>query len=314
MKDMNILLTGGLGNIGSYISNKFSYQKYDVTIVDNFSNIANIKMHPNIKIKKRDIRDKTLIDDLYDNRYNIIIHLAAQISVDKSINDPIHDAENNIDGTLNILEISRRLDTKNFIYISSAAVYGRPIYSPIDENHPTNAISPYGLSKLTGERYSMLYHHLYDIPTVCLRIFNVYSPHQNPNNPYSGVITKFIDRVRNDENPIIFGDGNQTRDFVYIDDVTNAILKSIENKNAIGKIFNIGTGRPIKIKDLAGTIIDISNKKQLVPEFTQHRTGDIVESCANIANATKMLGYEPKYSLENGLQLCFEKQLNKKDE
>lgn len=296
--ETSILVTGGLGQIGSYISNILSYEN-DVTILDNFSNnIKDIKISSNIKIKKGDIRDN---NDLRE--YDIIIHLAAQIYVDKSINDPMYDADNNINGTLNILESSRRSDIEKFIYISSAAVYGRPEYLPIDEKHPTNPISPYGLSKLTGERYSKLYHDLYGLPVTCLRFFNVYSPFQDPNNPYSGVITKFINRIKNSESPIIFGDGNQTRDFVYIDDVANVISKTIYNKRCIGKIFNIGNGMPTKIKDLAEIIISMSNKNLNI-KFMPPKIGDIMESYADLTNAKEILAYKPKYALGQGLKSC----------
>lgn len=297
---MNILVTGGLGQIGSYVSNILSHEN-DVTVIDNFSNnIKNKVIPPNIKIIKGDICNRVLIKDLCN--YDMIVHLAAQISVDKSINNPIYDADNNISGTLNLLEMSRKSDMRNFVYISSAAVYGRPEYVPIDEIHPTNPISPYGLSKLTGERYSMLYYDIYGLSVTCLRLFNVYSPFQDPNNPYSGVIIKFINKVKNSENPIIFGDGSQTRDFVYIEDVANAIFKTIENKKAIGKVFNIGSGKPTRIKDLADIVIGLLGKN-VSSEFLQPKIGDIIESYANITNARDILSYEPKYTLEEGLRL-----------
>ncbi len=135
------------------------------------------------------------------------------------------------------------------------------------------------------------------------RLFNIFSPRQNPDNPYSGVITKFIERARNNQSPVIFGDGNQTRDFVYIEDVVYAIFKAMENKRATGEVFNIGTGRPTKIKELAEIIINISNKK-LKPEFVPEQVGDIRESYADIMKAEEILGYKPKYLLEQGLRLC----------
>lgn len=182
-----------------------------------------------------------------------------------SIENPIIDSYNNINGTLNLLETSRKSDIKRFVYISSAAVYGLPIYLHIDEKHPTNPISPYGLSKLTGERYAMLYHDLYRLPVTSVRLFNVFGKFSNSDD-YSGVITKFINRVKDNKNPIIFGDCNQTRDFIYINDIVNTISKIIENDKTIGEIYNIGTRNPTKIVDLAETIIDIFDKK-LEPEF-----------------------------------------------
>ncbi len=293
---MKILITGGLGKIGSRLCNKLS-QKHDIIILDNFSNNSSIA--PCADIIKGDVRDRKIVDNII-SKADIIIHMAAQISVDKSMYDPIYDADNNINGTLNILEASRKSNIKRFIYISSAAVYGKPIYLPIDEKHPTSPMSPYGLSKLTGERYSILYHDLYNLPVTCLRLFNIFG-FQNSKDSYSGVITKFIDRVKNDKNPIIFGDGNQIRDFIYINDVINVISQTIENKNTVGEILNVGTGNPTKIVNLSETIIKILNKK-LVPEFVSPKIGDIRESYANVIKMKNILGYVPKYSLEQGLK------------
>lgn len=292
---MKILITGGLGKIGSRLG-EILCQTYDIVVLDNFSNNSGIVHY--VDIIKGDVRDRKIVDSII-NKVDIVIHMAAQISVDKSIDDPIHDADNNINGTLNILEASRKSDIKKFVYISSAAVYGKPIYLPIDEKHPTNPMSPYGLSKLTGERYSMLYFDLYKLPVTCLRLFNIFG-FQNSKDSYSGVITKFIDRVKSDKNPIIFGDGNQIRDFIYINDVINIISKTIENKNTIGEIFNVGTGNPTKIVNLSETIIKIFDKK-LISEFEPSKIGDIRESYADINKLKNILGYVPKYSLEQGL-------------
>ena len=299
---MKILLTGGLGQVGSYLAERFS-ESDEVTILDNFSNsLKDPKSLINVNIIKGDIRDKREVNELA-GKADTIIHTAAQISVKKSMEDPVFDAENNINGTLNLLEAARRSDIGRFIYISSAAVYGKPVSLPINEEHPTKPLSPYGLSKLTGERYAMLYHSLYGLPVVCLRPFNIFSPRQRSDSPYSGVITKFIEKVRRDKNPVIFGDGEQTRDFVYIEDIVEAIFNTMENKKAVGEVFNIGTGNQTRIKELAETIIEVCDKK-LVPEFAPGLKGDIRESYADIAKAKKMLGYRPKYSLEQGLELC----------
>jgi UDP-glucose 4-epimerase len=297
---MRVLITGGLGQVGSYLGERFS-ENHEVTVLDNFSNsLNNSKFSPDIKVIKDDIRNRRVVNELVD-KVDVIIHTAAQISVNKSIEDPIYDADNNINGTLNLLEAARRSDIKRFIYISSAAVYGKPKKLPIDEDHPTNPLSPYGLSKLTGERYTILYHNLYGLPVVCIRPFNIFSPRQNPNSPYSGVITKFIERIGNNQNPIIFGDGYQTRDFVYIEDVVDVIFKVMEHKGAIGNIFNIGTGKSTQIKELADIIIKISNKN-LEPEFVSAQIGDIKESYADVTKAKKILGYVPKFDLEEGLK------------
>ena len=298
---MKILITGGLGKIGSRLCESLS-QTYDIVVLDNLSNNSGI-VHC-AEIIKGDIRDKKIVDDII-NKVDMVIHMAAQISVDKSIDDPVFDADNNINGTLNILDVSRKSNIKRFVYISSAAVYGKPIYLPIDERHPTNPMSPYGLSKLTGERYSMLYHDLYNLPVTCIRLFNIFG-FQNSKDSYSGVITKFIDRVKNDQNPVIFGDGNQIRDFIYVNDVINIISEAIENKSTIGEIINVGTGNPTKIVNLSDIVIRILGKK-LTPEFLSPKTGDIRESYADITKMKNILGYAPKYSLEQGLMHLIKK-------
>ncbi len=292
---MKILITGGLGKIGSYLCEALS-RKFEIIILDNFSNIS--KVIPYIHTIKGDIRDFKIVNDI-TNDVDIIIHTAAQTSVNRSIENPIYDIDNNINGTLNLLEASRKSDIERFIYISSAAVYGIPIYLPIDENHPTNPISPYGLSKLTAERYSILYNKLYELPVTVVRPFNIFGPFLNENDSYSGVITKFINRIKNNQNPIIFGDGNQTRDFIYINDIINAISKIIDNDKTIGEIYNIGTGNPIKIIDLAKIIMNIFDKN-LEPEFFPSKIGDIQESYANIDKIRKII--ETDYSLEKGLK------------
>jgi UDP-glucose 4-epimerase len=170
---MKILITGGLGQAGSYLAEQLS-ENNEITILDNFSNsLSNIKFPSNIKIIKGDIRNLKIVNELA-SKANTIIHTAAQTSVNKSIEDPVYDADNNINGTLNLLEAARKSDIERFIYISSAAVYGDPITLPVNEEHPTNPLSPYGLSKLTGEKYTRLYYNLYGLPTVCyaLSIFS----------------------------------------------------------------------------------------------------------------------------------------------
>ena len=299
---MRILITGGLGQVGSYIGGRLS-ENHDVTVLDNFSNsLNNIKLPSNVKIINEDIRNTKVVKELV-SKTDTIIHAAAQISVKESIENPIYDSDNNICGTLNLLEMARKSDIERFIYFSSAAVYGKPENLPINEEHHPNPLSPYGLSKLTGEKYAMLYYSLYGLPVVCLRPFNIFSPRQNPASPYSGVITRFIEKIRNNQAPVIFGDGKQTRDFVYIEDVVETVYNVMVNRNAKGEIFNIGTGNPTRIDELAKTIIKICNIK-MVPKFMNARIGDIRESYADITKARNILGYKPKYSLEKGLKLC----------
>jgi len=300
---MDILITGGLGQVGSYLTEELSKEKKNqLTILDNFSSrIRDFAAPDDVLVVEGDILDKEIVNRLV-SRNDIIIHTAAQVSVINSIEDPIKDAQNNIMGTLNLLDAARRKKIKRFIYFSSAAVYGNPKYLPIDENHPTNPMSPYGLSKLTGEKYGMIFHSLFGLPFVCLRPFNIYSQRQNPGSPYSGVISKFIERAKLDKPPIIFGDGSQTRDFVSVHDVVSMVIKCIENNSAVGEVFNVGTGIETNVKKLAFLCSDKE------PEYLPPKSGDISNSYADINKARNILGYYSKYCLEDGIKdLMFSK-------
>ena len=294
---MNILITGGLGQVGSYLTEELSKGEHNrVTVLDNFSsNIKDFVVPQEVVVVEGDILNKGLVDKLVSES-DFIIHTAAQVSVVNSIENPIQDAEVNISGTLNLLNAARKSDIRRFIYISSAAVYGEPVYLPIDEKHPANPMSPYGLSKLTGERYTMLFHSLYGLPVVCLRLFNIYSPRQNPDSPYSGVITKFIERARLDKPPVIFGDGNQTRDFVSIHDVIDVVVKCIECDDAVGEVFNVGTGVATTVNELARLCSDME------PEYEKAQSGDIRDSYADADKLRELVGCVPAQSLENGLK------------
>lgn len=293
---MNVLVTGGLGQVGSYLIEELAKEKSNkITLLDNFSsNIKDFKVPEGVVIVKGDIRNKEVVNELVSEN-EIIIHTAAQVSVVNSIENPIYDAENNIMGTLTLLDAARKCNISRFLYISSAAVYGVPQYLPIDEKHPVNPISPYGLSKLTGEKYAMMFHSLYGLPVVCLRPFNIYSPRQNPGSPYSGVITKFIERAKAGKPPIIFGDGKQTRDFVSVYDVVSAAVKCIEIDDAVGEVFNVGTGIATTVNELASLCSDIE------PEYKTAISGDIIDSYADITRAKDKVGYYPGYGLKNGL-------------
>ncbi len=215
--------------------------------------------------------------------------------------NPLFDAENNVIGTLNLLNAARKADIKRFVYFSSAAVYGDPIRLPVDELHPQNPMSPYGASKLSGEKYALMFHKAYGLRTTAIRPFNIYSPRQDPSNPYSGVISKFIDMVKKGKPPVIFGDGSATRDFVSVHDVVDLVMLMLEKDAAVGEVFNCGTGDATLITDLAQNIIDLYGKS-LKPAYEPERPGDIKFSYADISRAKDLLGYHPKVSLQAGLK------------
>jgi len=296
-KEETVLITGGLGQVGyySYLQLK---EKYKICILDN---MADSKVNPpdDAIFIKGDIRDKEIYSLLPE--IDSILHCAAQISITKSTANPILDAEMNIMGTLNLLEFSRKKDVERFVFISSAATYGNPQFLPITEDHPRNPLSPYGMSKLVSEKYVGLYSDLYNLNSISLVPFNIYSPLQKENDPYAGVIFKFIKAIKSNESPIIEGDGNQTRDFVHIQDIAAAIKLALENRLVSNKTINIGSGEPTTILELANMIIQVSGKK-LVPIHTDPREGDIKESFTSLKLAKELLNFSPKINLKDGLK------------
>ncbi len=293
-----ILITGGLGQVGSYLVDKLC-NTTNVTILDNYSSTTRENVPDSVTVVRDDILSKRARELVAQN--DIVIHTAAQINVSRSMDDPLFDLNNNVFGTLNLLEAARSSNANNkFIYFSSAAVYGNPEYLPIDEAHPQDPLSPYGVSKLSGEKYCTMYHKAFGVPTVCIRPFNIYSPRQDPSNPYSGVISKFMERVKTKQSPIIFGDGAQTRDFVSVHDIVDMVLLAIGSKKAEGEVFNVGTGIATTITELAQVIIDIYGADVDI-EFTDDMPGDIKHSSSDISKA-RSIGFEPKVKLHDGLK------------
>ena len=292
-----ILITGGLGQVGSYLVDAL-HEKAKITVLDNYSSTTREAVPPEVNVIKGDVKDRIAADLV--NQNDVVIHTAAQISVTASMKDPLFDAQNNVFGTLNLLEAARRFSISKFIYISSAAVYGDPIEVPITESHPQDPLSPYGVSKLSGEKYCMMYHKAFGLPSCCIRPFNIYSPRQDPGNPYSGVISRFIEKARAGQSPVIFGDGTQTRDFISVHDIVDIITLLLEKEDANGHVFNAGTGNSITVSELANMVLDIFDVDVPV-QYMPERPGDIKYSCSDISKARKTLGFEPKVSLREGL-------------
>ena len=283
-----ILVTGSSGQVGSYL-------------VESIPDSIGLDIKPSRYTKITwDIR-KDVEEALEKYEIHAIIHAAAQVSVARSVEDPKFDMENNILGTLNLLEFARKHDVEQFIYISSAAVYGEPEYLPIDEKHPTNPKSPYGLSKLTGERYSLLYGELYGLRIASIRPFNIFSERQDPRNPYSGVISIFVERAKRGEPLIIHGDGEQTRDFVSVHNVVQIIKLVLERRAT--SVYNCGTGRETSINELARIIAELSGKRVEI-RHTEPRPGDIRRSYADITRARE-IGYDPNTDLERDIREFF---------
>ena len=249
---------------------------------------------------KGDIRDASDVKAAVSG-VDVVFHLAAQISVPLSILNPKLNHEVNVVGTSNLLNASICEGVGKFVFISSCAVYGEPVYLPVDEAHPTNPISPYAESKLISEQECLRLSNEHKIESVVVRFFNVYGPKQGLND-YSGVIIKFIDRIKQKLPLTIFGDGSQTRDFVFVQDIANALLLASQNEKANGQIFNIATGKATTIKFLAETLLQLTDSNAEL-QFATERSGDIKHSYANISKANNLLGYTPRFSLKKGLKI-----------
>jgi len=293
---MKIVITGSSGQVGSYLLEHFS-KKHEVVGLDS-------KPCP-----YSGISDKTRVVDISSNAdlreylsgADWVLHAAAQVSVERSMEDPLLDAKNNVMGTINLLWQSFRNDVNHFLFISSAAVFGNPVSIPIDEIHPTEPMSPYGASKLCGETYVRAFSHAYGLGSVIVRPFNIYSERADPKSPYSGVISKFVDRAMAGKPLIIEGDGEQTRDFVHISDVISFIDLAIKKSASIGRTFNCGTGKQCSVSELAEIVISFAPEKVGI-QHAAPRPGDIRHSCADIGLAKKLLDYFPKMELAKGLK------------
>ena len=309
MSGEKVLVTGGAGFIGSHIVDSLLAKDLEVTVLDNLSSgkMKNIGQHlnkENLHFIKGDIRDDDSVKQAVRN-VDAVIHEAALVGVARSVENPLSTNEVNVTGTLSLLKASLDSGVKRFIYASSASVYGEIETLPKKETLPTRPISPYATSKLAAENYCKAFFKVYGLETVSLRYFNVYGPRQT-SGPYSGVITVFINRLLNDEPPIIHGDGTQTRDFTDVQDAVQASMLSLKCKNAVGEEFNVATGKQTTINQLAQALLNLTGKTSLQPTHTEPRQGDIKHSYADISKAKRVLGYEPKITLKEGLNALVE--------
>jgi UDP-glucose 4-epimerase len=296
---MKFVVTGGAGFIGSHIVEAI-VGSHEVVVIDNFSSgkRENLRMFADsINAIKGSITDLPLLKDAFKGADGIF-HLGAIASVARSVDDPFVTHETNLTGTLNILLAARDCGVRKVVFSSSSAVYGDEPTLPKREDMPSVPLSPYEVSKLAGEYYCKVFSELFGIKTVSLRYFNVFGPRQDPQSEYAAVIPKFITRLLNNQPPVIFGDGKQTRDFVYVKNVVQANLLAMQS-SATGT-FNIGSGERIDLTPLAGTLSDIMNVN-LPPVYEKPRSGDIRDSVSDITAAKKTLGYLTSYSLDKGL-------------
>ena len=295
---MKILITGGAGFIGSHITDLLIEKGHEVAIVDSLVTGKKENINPKAAFYQKDIVDKD-IDQLFLRiRPDILIHHAAQIKVNNSVVDPMYDAEVNILGSINLLNACIKSGVKKVIYPSSAAIFGEPVYLPVDEKHPLNMISPYGISKHTVEHYLDVYFRLYGLKYNALRYSNVYGTRQDSSGE-GGVVAIYDEKFRNNEIPTIFGDGEQVRDFVCVKDVAEANLMMIENdKNGI---YNVCTNEKTSINQLLGAFNSIF-KANVEPIYADGREGDIRNSYMSYEKIQNEIGWKPRYKLLEGLR------------
>lgn len=296
---MRVLVTGGAGFIGSHLVDTLAAGGAQIAVLDSLitGKLENIKQK--VSFNHLDLLDgEAVFDCVKKESPEVIMHQAAQISVPKSLQDPLGDAMGNIVGSLNLLEAARKCGVRKVIYASSAAVYGTPVYLPVDELHPVKPLSGYGLSKHTVERYLCLYKELYGLDYTVLRYANVYGPRQDPRCE-GGVVSIFIDSILNGDQPVIYDDGEQTRDFVHVLDVAGANLCAASRGS--GMEFNIGTARPVTVNRLFAVLKEAAGYSG-VPRYLHRRHGDIRDSWLNSDRAASGLGWTAGISLDQGLK------------
>lgn len=306
-KNKRVLITGADGFIGSHLTEKLLDEGADLSVfVKSMSGqfgyrLKNIShLEKTVNIISGDISSADTINLIKQNDPEIIFHLAAIAYVNFSFNHPIEVNAVNLGGTLNILEAVRDLDIERIVVTSSSEVYGTAQAPSIDESHPLNPTSPYASSKAAADRYAYSYWKTYGIPVAIIRPFNTYGPRHTYD-----VIPKFINMVLHGKPPTIYGTGDQSRDFTYVSDTIRAFLCMGSNEKAIGEVVNFGTGRDVKIKDLAEKIIDIAGVK-LKPIYVKKRLAEVDRLCSNFGKARKLFGWEPQVTLEDGLRMNIE--------
>jgi UDP-N-acetylglucosamine 4-epimerase len=309
-KNTRFLVTGGAGFIGSNLCEAILDMGYAVYCLDDFStgkekNIASFKNHDKFKLLKGDIRDLGACVKACEG-IDFVLHQAAWGSVPRSIEMPLLYEEINIKGALNMLEAARQTGVKKFVYASSSSVYGDSLELPKREGAEGNILSPYALTKRANEEYAKLYTKLYGLDTYGLRYFNVFGKRQDPNGDYAAAIPKFIKKLLHDEVPTIYGDGMQSRDFTYIDNVIEANLKAcLAPKIAAGHTYNVAYGSQEYLMDIYYVLTKLLGK-DIEPIFGSDRLGDIKHSNADISKARELFGYEPSVSFEEGIKLAIE--------
>jgi len=296
------LITGGAGFIGSHLVEALAAEGARVRVLDDFStgrrdNLAEVAGE--VEVIEGDVRDRLVVERAV-SRADVVVHLAAVSSVQASVDDPRRVWEVNCDGTLNLLEAARTGGVRRFILTSSSAVYGDHTDLPLAEDLPPRPLSPYAASKAAAEGLCWSYCTTFGLPTVNLRLFNVYGPRQDSSSPYSGVISVFVERMRQGQPPVVYGDGEQTRDFLYVADVVEAILRAADCEEAVGGVFNVAGGEETSVLQLVA-VLNRTLGKHLAPTFESPRAGEVRRSRADVGRTRDTLGWTASRTLTEGL-------------
>ena len=302
---MSILVTGGAGFIGSHLVERLIREGENVTVLDNLTtgrkeNLSSVSARDTFRFVQGDIRDREIVRSCMKDT-DRVVHLAAIASVPFSNRNPVETHDVNVEGTLNILRACGEYNVAKMVYASSCAVYGEPVFLPVAEDHRLSATSPYAASKIAAEAYCQVFREKHDLATVCLRAFNVYGSKQH-NSDYGGVLTQFISRLTKQQPPIIYGDGEQSRDFIHVNDVVDAVARILHTPNGTNGTYNLGSGKATTINELARTLQRLLGDGEFRPVYTLARPGDVRHSQADIGKARRGFGFEPLTRLDDGLE------------
>jgi nucleoside-diphosphate-sugar epimerase len=299
-----LVVTGGAGFIGSHIAETVAGNGGKVRIIDDLStgHRENVEeLSGNIEFIEGSVADLELINRALKDA-EVVFHEAAIPSVPRSVENPEQSHLASVDGTFNLLQAARQQNVRRVVYAASSSAYGDQPTLPKVEDMAPDPLSPYAVAKLVGEYYCQVFTRVYGLETISLRYFNVFGPRQDPGSQYSGVVSRFISALCSDEQPVIFGDGEQSRDFTYIDNVVAANLKAATTTKGVGNVINVATGERITLNQLLAELKDLIGKPQVEVDYREPRVGDVRHSLADISRARELLGYEPNVGLREGLR------------